>query len=259
MKIVPHWLKLDVNIFSNKKIIRLRKMPEGDSIFCLWVYMICEGMKNVTNPGSLEIAPGIPMTDNDFADALNVKLDTIQMAIKAFNELGMIFPDENGCINVKSFRENQSVDRIEHKREQARIRKQKQRDRDNQLLISYNDVTRDGVTSHAQSRVEERRVEKSRIEYNNVLFNSFWEEYAYKKQKPKAYKAFNRLSKIDQEAAIKGIDEYDNKRESWKAKQMPASYLNARTWEDEYTEQPKEFNYIEAAKQRRKQRIQNER
>jgi predicted phage replisome organizer len=162
MKIKPHWMKLDTNIFSNVKINRLRKMPEGDSVFTLWIWMLCEGMKNITNPGVLEITNGIPMKDTDIADSTNIKLDTVQMAITAFNELGMIVPDENGSIEIPEFRENQSIDRIEYKREQTRIRVQKHRENSKKLQIEdKNDVTRYGVTCN--DRVDKSRVEENRI------------------------------------------------------------------------------------------------
>jgi predicted phage replisome organizer len=247
MKVVPHWLKIDTNIFNNKKIKRIRKMPEGDSIFTLWVYMICEGMKNVSNPGVLEIAKGIPMTDDDFSDATDIKLDTIRMAIDAFSRHGMIVPDENGCIEIPSFREHQSIDRIEDKREQTRIRVQKHRlIKKQQLIEQQDDVTRYGNVCN--DRVEKNRIDKSRVdkskvnkeaskEENTRLFEEFWNKYNYKVSKAISIKAFNKLSEKEKDLCLAGIDRYQATVRDRKFLKHPSTYINQKVWEDEaYTE-----------------------
>lgn len=63
----------------------------------------------------------------------------------------------------------------------------------------------------------------------------FWPSYPRKEAKPKAASAFRRLSKADQRAAIDGIAKWQRSGR-WTDQKfipLPASYLNARRWEDE--------------------------
>lgn len=67
-------------------------------------------------------------------------------------------------------------------------------------------------------------------------FDLFWETYDYKKGKVKAESSWKKLTKVQKEEAIKAIPLYkeDCKRNDRQMKH-PATYLNQRTWEDDFT------------------------
>lgn len=67
-------------------------------------------------------------------------------------------------------------------------------------------------------------------------FDLFWETYDYKKGKVKAESAWKKMTKVQKEEAIKAIPLYkeDCKRNDRQMKH-PATYLNQRTWEDDFT------------------------
>ena len=35
------WIKIDVNIFDNRKIRQIESMPDGDSLLVIWFKLLC--------------------------------------------------------------------------------------------------------------------------------------------------------------------------------------------------------------------------
>lgn len=164
MQIVPQWMKLDTNILHNNKIKKIRRMPEGDSIFTLWIYLICEGMKNIVNPGVIELTAGVPMSFEDIADDANIKVSTVQLGIKLFIDFHMIFPDENGSINVKNLSKHQSLEQLEYRRKLKTERQQRWRD-NKKLLLTDKSQNVDAYETSCR-HVEKKRKEKNRVDQN---------------------------------------------------------------------------------------------
>jgi len=69
-----------------------------------------------------------------------------------------------------------------------------------------------------------------------VTFEMWWAAYAKKINKARCLPLWGKLSKADQVKAWAGIKKYDAylKRESWRSKADPETYLRARMWENEY-------------------------
>ena len=86
-----------------------------------------------------------------------------------------------------------------------------------------------------KDKVEERSNKKEE-------FNTFWEAYPRKKSKGQAEIAFHKLNPDDQLlATILAAIEQATKSEDWQKNSgkfipYPATWLNAKGWEDEYTE-----------------------
>jgi hypothetical protein len=73
---------------------------------------------------------------------------------------------------------------------------------------------------------------KGDVEYP---FESFWEAYGYKKERKSAEKAWKRLCLTDRKDAIEKIETYKRDCERCgRNMKYPATYLNSRTWEDEF-------------------------
>lgn len=81
----------------------------------------------------------------------------------------------------------------------------------------------------------ETETEKELSSEPDLFASEFWPAYPRKEAKPKAASAFRRLSKTDQRAAVDGVAKWrDSGRWSDpKFIPLPASFLNARRWEDE--------------------------
>jgi len=68
-----------------------------------------------------------------------------------------------------------------------------------------------------------------------VSFEEFWNAYGYKKSKLQAEKAWKRLSPADKSNALASIPAYKADCQSCgRSMKYPATYLNGRTWEDDF-------------------------
>ncbi len=186
------WLKLDVNILKNEKIDLLRSYPDGDSLFVLWIGLLCMAMKSDI-PGHILICKGSPYSVEDLSNLLNISKKTVQMGLELFARFGMIKLGDFNEIEVTNFQEKQSIDKIEHQKDLNRKRVQKYRDKQKQL--ECNDVTENVTLRNEQIRLDKIRVDKKRIDkeikyptsLNNSLFiNKYgeWEQFRKELKKP---------------------------------------------------------------------------
>lgn len=120
------WVKLSTDIFSNRKIKKIRKMEDGESIFALWMYLLCRaGACN--DGGRVYFTENIPYDAETLADELSIDEETVQRGLDAFRRFNMIEMDEDGMIWISSWEEYQNVDKMEKIRENDRIRKRRER------------------------------------------------------------------------------------------------------------------------------------
>lgn len=69
-----------------------------------------------------------------------------------------------------------------------------------------------------------------------ISFEEFWNAYGYKKSKTQAERAWNRLSSADKTNAFSSIPDYKRDCQACgRSMKYPATYLNGRTWEDDFS------------------------
>jgi predicted phage replisome organizer len=119
------WIKIYIDIISNTKIKRIRKMPEGNSIILIWVFMIVEAGKCNRN-GGLYITDLIPFSVEDFAIEFDFEPDTIRLALTILEKYEMIHVFDD-VIFIKNWEKYQNIDGMEKIREQTRMRVQNYR------------------------------------------------------------------------------------------------------------------------------------
>ena len=169
-----NWIKLRVDMFDDEKIKIIQSMPEGDAILVIWIRIIALAGK-CNAKGLVLIEDEFPYSDEMLATIFNKPLATVRLALGTFEKCRMIERTEKG-IYTSNFEKLQNTEGMEKIREQARIRKQREREKKRALLEAGNtpalpdnssenpetlpqNVT-DNVTSHATSRVTEREVTK---------------------------------------------------------------------------------------------------
>ena len=137
------WIKLSVGMFDNRKIKYLRSLPEGNNIILIWVMLLTvAGRCNAG--GMIFLTENVPYTTKMLADELDFDENIIVLALNALRKLGMIdYYDET--LLIAGWEEHQNTDGLEKIREQNRIRKQKQRDKERLLLT---DNSTGHVTCH---------------------------------------------------------------------------------------------------------------
>ena len=127
------WIKLSSELFNNKKIRQIRKMPDGDAIVVIWFQLLClagtQGSK-----GLVFFSSDIPYTDEMLAVEFDRNINTIRLALSFFVKYKMI-EIVNDFILVSNWEKYQSSDKIESIREYNREQKRLQRNKQKQLLI----------------------------------------------------------------------------------------------------------------------------
>ena len=112
------WIKLMTDMFDNRKIRYLRRLPDGNSIVLIWVMLLSlAGRCNAG--GMIFLTENIPYTPKMLADELDFEENTVSLALTALENLGMISSDP---LEITNWEEYQNVDGMEKVTEQTRKR-----------------------------------------------------------------------------------------------------------------------------------------
>lgn len=171
------WIKITTDMFDNRKIKHLRRLPDGNNIVLIWVMLLTMAGR-CNSGGMIFLTENIPYTPKMLADELDFEENTVRLALEALERLGMVVMS-NGCFTIAGWSEHQNIDGMDKIREQNRLRKQRQRE--NQKLLP--DVSRDSHVTVTQSHATEEEIEEEkereresdteRIDYKSIaaLFN----------------------------------------------------------------------------------------
>lgn len=174
------WIKIATDMFDNRKIKYLRRLPDGNNIVLMWVMLLTMAGRCNAN-GVIFLTENIPYTADMLADELDFKENMVQSALRTLERLGMIAID-NEFISVPGWDEYQNIEGMEKIREQNRIRQKKWYDRQKPLPNVSPNVS---VTSHnaTEKDIEEDKdidiEEKERTNCKQIvdLFHSICVSY----------------------------------------------------------------------------------
>lgn len=134
------WIKIAVDMFDNRKIKQIGSMPEGDSLLLMWVQLLCLA-GNVNDGGFIYLTKEIPYTDEMLATQFNKPISTVRLALKTFEQFGMI-EIINNMIFLSSWEKYQSTDRLATIREKDRERKRRKREAEKLLPQNSTEIPR---------------------------------------------------------------------------------------------------------------------
>lgn len=162
------WIKIVTDIFDNKKIKQIEKIPNGDTILVIWFKLIV--LAGVTNDdGLVYITDEIPYNSETLSNEFNKPLNEIKIALDIFQKFKMIEIIDD-FIRLKNWQQYQNVDGLEKIRSQTRLRVQKHRE--NQRLLLENkecNVTRNvAVTQSNAPRIRIENKNKNKNIFNNL-------------------------------------------------------------------------------------------
>ena len=167
------WIKLTTDMFDNRKIRHLRRLPEGNNIVLIWVMLLTMAGR-CNSGGMIFLTENIPYTPKMLADELDFEENTVVLALKALEQLDMIVTD-NGVFAIAGWEEYQNTDRLAEIREYNRIAKQKERAK-KKLLEGVNDMS---MTSQRCQDIEEDKEKDKEKEYHSFTHSIASEEEAF--------------------------------------------------------------------------------
>jgi predicted phage replisome organizer len=253
------WIKITTTMFDDEKIRVIEGMPEADAILVIWIKLLTLAGKNNSN-GFIFLAENIPYTDETLSTIFNRPLNTVRLALQVFKQFKMIEFDENGYLQLSNWGKHQNLEGLDKIREQTRMRVAKHREIKKMLPPIKDNAT---VTLRNATELElelDKNKNKNKhppkdllspggsgwenkpYKVGSEMFDYFWAAYPRKKSKGDAVKAWNKL-KIDNllyTLIINKLEDAKNSRDWTKDGGQfipyPATWLNAKGWEDEDTQ-----------------------
>lgn len=173
------WIKITTDMFDNRKIRHLRRLPDGDSVVLIWVMLLTMAGR-CNSGGMIFLTENIPYTPKMLADELGFEESTVAMALQAMQELNMIVTDGD-FFYIAGWEEYQNIEGMDKIREQNRIRQKKWYDRQKELPNVRNNVsvtqpnaTEEDIDKEIRIRnidniPSPKKTKHKYGEYNNVL------------------------------------------------------------------------------------------
>jgi uncharacterized phage protein (TIGR02220 family)/predicted phage replisome organizer len=157
------WIKIVTDIFDDEKILLIESLPDADSIIVIWFKLLCLAGKN-NNSGVFTMNDKIPYTDEMFATIFRRPLNTVRMALKVFEQYGMI-EIINNIVTIPNWGKHQNLDQIEAKKEY--MRKYMQEYRQKQLCKTNSKAnSKTNVSQADKIRVD---IDKEYIPYRDIV------------------------------------------------------------------------------------------
>ncbi len=160
------WIKLATGLPDNRKIKQIRRLPDGDTIALMWVFLMC--LAGETNDdGMVYFTPEVPFTEEMLAEQFRIDINTIRLGLSTFQRFGMIeVVDDIICLS--SWEKWQAVDGLAVIREQTRKRVAKHREK--QKLAAGNVTCNVTVTqSNATDIEEDKERDKEKELYSSIV------------------------------------------------------------------------------------------
>lgn len=132
------WVKLSTDMFDNRKIKHLRRLPEGNSIVLIWVMLLTLAGRCNSN-GMIFLTENIPYNPKMLADELNFEESTVRLALEALENLGMVTTDK--FLYITGWEDHQNIDGMERIKEQTRQRVARHRENKRLLCNVTSNVT----------------------------------------------------------------------------------------------------------------------
>lgn len=217
------WIKITTDIFDDEKILLIESLPDAYAIITCWFKLLCLAGKQ-NNKGVFLMNDKIAYTDKMLATIFRMKESTVQLALKTFEEFGMI-ELVDGVITIPNWNKHQSLEQLEERKEYMRNYMANYRSKQKQIACKVNSK----INSKANVNVLEEDIDIDKEidkdinnnkpskhkygEYQNVLLTD--DEYN------KLYQDFGNAKDL-----ITYLDEYIEMK-GYKAK---SHYLAIRKW-----------------------------
>ena len=131
------WIKIVTDIFDDDKVKLIEAMPDGDTIIVIWFKLLCLAGKQNYH-GLLLISDKLAYTDEMLSIVFRRPINTVRLALDAFEGFGMIQRTDIGAISITNWEKHQNADALDRIRENGRKRVAAHRER-KALLAAQSD------------------------------------------------------------------------------------------------------------------------
>jgi predicted phage replisome organizer len=243
------WIQIVTDVFDNRKIKQIERMPEGDAIIVVWFKILCLAGKCNKN-GMIFFTDEIPYTERMLATEFGMeqpqRFNVLILALRTFEQFKMIEIIDN-IFCISSWERYQNIAGLEKIREQNRLRQARYKENKKQLSDNVNSNVSDNTLIAQGNAIEidkERNKEKYyknnmqsnristlpkvSIEEVDLFFESIWKLYPNKKGRAQVSDAAKRILYglgFDQlSVAIHRYQEELNK-DSWRQAQNGSTFF----------------------------------
>ncbi len=177
------WIKLTTDMFDNRKIKHLRRLPDGNNIVLIWVMLLTMAGR-CNSSGMIFLTENIPYTPKMLADELDFEENTVRLALDALAQLNMIVTD-SGFFAIAGWEEYQNIEGMEKIRESKRLAQARWRAKQKELPSSVDstvDSTRclvDDAEEDKEKEEDREEDKKSKRETTHALFKRLLPEYQF--------------------------------------------------------------------------------
>lgn len=177
------WIKLTTDMFDNRKIKHLRRLPEGNSIVLIWVMLLT--MAGRCNAGGMIfLTENIPYTPKMLADELGFEENTVKLALQALEQFEMVVTDK-GHFTIAGWDEYQNIEGMEKIREQNRIRQKRWYDKQKLLPNATPNVSLTQPNAIEEDKEEDKDIDldidkEEKVDCQQIvdLFHSICKSYS---------------------------------------------------------------------------------
>ena len=134
------WIKITTDIFDDEKILLIESLPDAYAVITVWFKLLCRAGKQ--NNSGVFLMGQIAYTDKMLATIFRMKEATVTMALKTFEQFGMI-EIIDGVITIPNWNKHQSLDAYEKKKERDRLYQAERRAVQKALVAKSSDTSSD--------------------------------------------------------------------------------------------------------------------
>ncbi|WP_311983961.1 phage replisome organizer N-terminal domain-containing protein [Vagococcus carniphilus] len=190
------WIKLKTTMFDDEKIRLIQSLPEADAILVIWIRLLVLAGKT-NDDGLIYIQRNMPYTEEMLATLFDKPVSVVRLALVTLQQFEMVDLGEDGLIAISNWEKHQNIEGMEKIREQNRLRKAKQREK--QKLLT--DVTGQSRDSHATDidKDKELDIDKEKDIDINTMSSSDEQDSPPKKTPKHKHGEFNNVLLTDEE------------------------------------------------------------
>lgn len=183
------WIKISTDMFDNRKIKYLRRLPDGNNIVLFWVMLLTLAGR-CNSGGMIFLTENIPYSPKMLADELDFEESTVHLALQSLEQLGMIQSSDSGFLSITGWEKHQNIEGMEKIRESKRLAQARWREK--QAAIAEKSLVESTVESTVVStrisvdyaeedidKEEDKKENRSVRETTRTIFSRLLPDYDF--------------------------------------------------------------------------------